>query len=127
MRIQLDHLVVRVADVAESVGFYTSILGLAHEGQDGPFTVLRVTTDLTILLAPWKTEGNEHYAFALSRAEFDAMVARLVKHGVPYGDAFDTVGSMRGPGRENGARGTGRSIYFFDPSRHLLEIMYYED
>ena len=30
-------------------------------------------------------------------------------------------------GTETGARGPGKTIYFFDPSRHLLEIRCYAD
>jgi len=33
---------------------------------------------------------------------------------------------MRGPGEEPGARGIGKALYFFDPSRHLIEIRCYE-
>jgi catechol 2,3-dioxygenase-like lactoylglutathione lyase family enzyme len=126
MQIQLDHFIVHVNDLGESVAFYTSVLGLVDEGRDGPFAVLRVSPDLTIQLAPWGTKGNEHYAFALSATDFAAVFERIEQAGVPYGDAFDAVGNMAGPGLESGARGMGKSIYFFDPNRHLLEIRHYE-
>lgn len=127
MHLELDHLVIRVDDVSESVAFYTSILGLVHEGKDGPFEVLRVTPRLTLLLAPWGTQGNEHYAFALPRASFDAVFARIVEAGIEHGGTFDSIGRSSEPGLENGGRGMGRSIYFFDPSHHLLEIRHYDD
>jgi hypothetical protein len=35
------------------------------------------------------------------------------------------VGNMQGPGEEDGARGAGQAVYFFDPNQHLIEIRYY--
>ncbi|MFL6373114.1 MAG: VOC family protein [Pyrinomonadaceae bacterium] len=122
----IDHIILNVNDLGETVAFYTEVLGFTDEGKDGPFTVLRVSDGFTIQVAPWGTKGNEHYAFALDRAEFDTVFDGLKERGIPYGDAFDTVGSNHGPGSDSGARGMGPTIYFFDPSHHLLEIRTYE-
>ena len=46
--------------------------------------------------------------------------------GIAYGDSFDTVGNGHGPGDETGARGDGKALYLFDPSKHLIEIRYYD-
>ena len=127
MSISLDHLILPVNDAAESVRFYTEFLGLSDEGTDGPFSVLRVSPDLTIQLAPWGSKGGQHLAFALSPADFEAAFQRVKDAGAPYGDSFDGVGNMRGPGEESGARGPGLAVYFFDPSRHLIEIRRYPD
>jgi catechol 2,3-dioxygenase-like lactoylglutathione lyase family enzyme len=123
--VQLDHLILRVNDLNVSVDFYTRILGLAHEGQQGPFAVVRVSADFTIQLAAWGTEGGEHLAFALAAAQFDAVFERLRRAAIPYGDSFHEVGNMKGPGEEAGARGMAKSIYFLDPNQHLLEIRCY--
>ncbi len=125
MAITFDHMIVRVKDLEESVAFWTRFLGLTDEGRDGPFAVLRVDDDTTIQLAPWGTEGNEHFAFALDPDDFDSAFERLKEAGVPYGDTFHEVGNMKGPGNERGARGPGRTLYFFDPNHHLLEIRSY--
>jgi catechol 2,3-dioxygenase-like lactoylglutathione lyase family enzyme len=122
----IDHIILNVNDLDKTVAFYTEVLGFALEGQDGPFTVLRVSEEFTIQVAPWGTKGDEHYAFALDRAEFDAVFGRIKDRGMPYGDAFDSVGSNRGPGSESGACGIAPTVYFFDPSHHLLEIRTYE-
>jgi catechol 2,3-dioxygenase-like lactoylglutathione lyase family enzyme len=79
-----------------------------------------------ILISEDGTQGGDHLAFALSKPEFEAAFARLQAAGVAYGDRYDSVGSMRGPGRESGARGMGNAVYFFDPNRHLIEIRHYE-
>jgi len=122
MSIQLDHLILSVNDVDASVAFYTRVLGLAHEGARGPFQVLRVTPDFVLQLAPWGARLPEHLAFSLDGASFDAVFARLRAEGIPYGDSFHDVGNMKGPGSEAGARGDEPSLYFNDPSQHLLEI-----
>jgi catechol 2,3-dioxygenase-like lactoylglutathione lyase family enzyme len=121
----LDHLILKVNDLEASLRFYEQVLGFSAEGQDGPFTIVRAGPDCQLQLAPWGTPGMEHYAFAVTRAEFDAIFARIREAGIPYGPTFDSVGSNTGPGTESGARGVAPTLYFNDPNRHLLEIRTY--
>src|SRR4051794_18022505 len=114
----IDHIILTVNDIDASVAFYTEIMGFTPEGQDGPFTVIRVSDDFTMQLAAWGSKGNEHYAFALSRSEFDEVFARIRDGGIPYGDSFHTVGSNNGPGEEIGAKGLGPTLYFNDPNNN---------
>jgi catechol 2,3-dioxygenase-like lactoylglutathione lyase family enzyme len=123
---QLDHLILAVNDVKKSIEFYTNILGLIDDGERPPFAVIRVTPNFVVQLAPWGTKGGEHLAFSMTRAEFDATFARIRAAGIEYGDSFHAVGNMRGPGEEGGAEGMGKALYFFDPSKHLIEIRHYE-
>ncbi len=123
---QLDHLILSVNDRDASVRFFTEIMGFANDGEDGPFAVVRVSPDLTLQVAPWGTDGGEHLAFALTRAEFEATFERLRAAGIPYGDSFHDVGNMQGPGNEAGARGMAPTLYFFDPNEHLIEIRHYD-
>jgi catechol 2,3-dioxygenase-like lactoylglutathione lyase family enzyme len=122
----IDHIILNVNDIDKSVEFYVGVMGFSNEGKDGPFTVIRVSDDFTLQLAPWGTKGNEHYAFALSRTDFDACFERLKSLGIPYGDSFHTVGTNAGPGIETGSRGPAPTVYFNDPNNHLLEIRTYE-
>jgi catechol 2,3-dioxygenase-like lactoylglutathione lyase family enzyme len=126
MGVELDHMILAVNNRDESVLFYTEILGLTYEGEREPFSVLRVTADLTLQLAPWGTDGGEHLAFAMSRTEFDGMFGRIQAAGIAFGDSFHDVGNMRGPGEEEGARGMGKAVYLFDPNKHLVEIRHYD-
>ena len=121
----IDHIILNTNDLPASVDFYMKILGFKNEGEDGPFTVIRVSEDFTLQLAPWGTEGNEHYAFAMSREDFDETFARIKAGHIPYGDSFHNVGNNSGPGNENGARGLAPTIYMFDPNHHLIEIRTY--
>jgi len=125
----LDHLILNVNDVDESARFYGDVLGFANEGKSDPFTVIRVSPDFVILLGPWPTEGGEHLAFAMPRAEFEEVFQRVRERGIPYGDEFHAVGNMQGPrleSRDGGARGRATSVYFHDPNKHLIEIRRYE-
>lgn len=126
MAAELDHLILPVNDRTQSVQFYTEVLGFTYEGEREPFSIIRVNPQLTLQLAPWGTSGGTHLAFAMPRGEFDAAFARVRAAGVEYGDSFQSVGNMRGPGDEAGARGPGKAVYFFDPSKHLIELRHYE-
>jgi catechol 2,3-dioxygenase-like lactoylglutathione lyase family enzyme len=126
MAIQLDHLIVAVNDRARSIEFYTSILGFEYEGERAPFALIRVTPDLVLQLAPWGTRGGDHFAFSMSASEFEALFRRIRASGVEFGDAFNTIGNMHGPGEADGARGTGKAVYLFDPSKHLIELRHYD-
>lgn len=122
----IDHVILNVNDIPASEDFYVNVLGFTSEGQDGPFTVIRVSEDFTIQLAPWGTKGNEHLAFALSRKDFDDAFARMKERGIPFGDSFHSVGNNAGPGVETGARGPAPTVYMNDPNNHLIEIRTYE-
>ena len=122
----IDHLILNINDVSANVDFYVNVLGFACEGNEGPFTVIRVSEDFTLQLAPWGTEGNQHLAFALSREAFDRVFALLKEKGIPYGDSYLSVGSNLGPGVESGARGPAPTIYLNDPNKHLIEIRTYD-
>jgi catechol 2,3-dioxygenase-like lactoylglutathione lyase family enzyme len=122
----LDHIILKVNDLTASVAFYAGVLGFTEEGTDGPFTVLRVGPDFVIQLAPWGTSGFEHYAFAVSKLDFEGIFTRIKAADIAYGPAFDSVGMNTGPGQESGARGVAPTLYFNDPNKHLLEIRTYQ-
>jgi catechol 2,3-dioxygenase-like lactoylglutathione lyase family enzyme len=125
---QLDHMILAVNDRAKSVEFYTKVLGFGYEGErDGtPFSVIRVAPTFMLQLSPFGTKGGEHLAFSMSRTEFDNAFRRIRDLSIAYGDSFDTVGNMRGPGDAEGAKGRWKAVYLFDPNRHLIEIGCYE-
>ncbi|QRN53675.1 VOC family protein [Dyella caseinilytica] len=122
----IDHIIVKVNDLEASVAFYTQIMGFKLEGKDGPFTLIQVGRDFQLLLHPHQTDGFEHYAFAMTRAEFDDVLGRIKAAGISHGPSFNTVGSNTGIGHERGAQGMAPTLYFSDPNNHLLEIRTYE-
>src|SRR5438309_755749 len=102
---QLDHVILNVNDRAKSVEFYTKVLGFDYQGEREPFSVIRVGPDFVLQLAPFGTKGNEHLAFSMSRGEFEQALQRIRDGAIDYGDAFNTVGNMRGPAESDGAKG----------------------
>lgn len=126
MTTQLDHLILAVNDLDASLAFYTGVLGLERDGEDGPFTVVRVTPDFVLLVAPWGTEGGQHLAFSMSRSEFADAFQRIKDAGLSYGDDPHEPANMHDPGEETGAHGMGVTLYVNDPSNHLIEIRHYD-
>ena len=122
---QIDHLIVKVNDLDESVAFYTEVLGFLNEGYQEPFGVLRVSESFQLQLAPWGTDGFDHYAFAVSESEFDEIFSKVKERGIDYGPSFHSVGDNVGPGEEVGAKGPAPTLYFYDPNKHLIEIRSY--
>jgi catechol 2,3-dioxygenase-like lactoylglutathione lyase family enzyme len=126
MTSQIDHLTLNVKELRPSIDFYVNIMGFTFKEVGDPYTEIRVNDDFTILLAPFGTKVSEHLAFALSREKFEKTIAAIKASGMPYGDSWDTVGNNSGPGVESGSRGDAPTLYFYDPSGHLLEIRTYE-
>jgi catechol 2,3-dioxygenase-like lactoylglutathione lyase family enzyme len=122
----IDHIIVKVNDLQASIDFYTNVLGFSNEGTDGPFTLIRVNREFQIQMIASSTPGMEHYAFAVTQAEFDRIFERIKSAGIQYGPTFNSVGTNKGPGEESGAQGIAPTLYFNDPSKHLLEIRTYE-
>jgi glyoxylase I family protein len=122
----LDHTILDVTDLAESVAFYRDVLGLESRGRSGAFEVILITPDLALDLSEQPEPVSRHLAIGMDRVTFDATFDRLRDSGTPYGDGPSTPTSMRGPGRSTGVHGATDSVYFYDPSGHLLEILTYE-
>ena len=122
MTARLDHLIVGTNDIEESIGFYRDVLGFAVAGTQGPFTVLAINDDSSMLLAPGGTRGGMHLAFNFDQATFATVIDRIQTAELPFGDRFDAVDNGRGPSPQPGSRGDEMAIYLFDPNAHLIEV-----
>jgi catechol 2,3-dioxygenase-like lactoylglutathione lyase family enzyme len=120
--VALDHVILPVADAERSVRFYYQVLGFKYE----PVALVRVSPTTVLQLVQRAPETSQHLAFSMSRVEFDRALERLKADGIPFGDNFDTVGTMSGPGKSHGSQKNGDSVYFCDPDSHMLEIICYE-
>ena len=127
MSVALDHTILDVTDLAESVTFYRDVVGLEHRGRSGPFEVMLITPDLALDLYQDPAPKSRHLAFRMDRVTFEATFDRIRSSGGTFGDGPSTSRSMQGPGRSSGVHGPTDSVYFHDPSGNLLEILTYDD
>jgi catechol 2,3-dioxygenase-like lactoylglutathione lyase family enzyme len=120
--IELDHIVLGVADVERSISFYCDELGLAGERieawrrQEVFFPSVRVNAGTIIdLLETARTGANvDHFCLVVAPTDFDALKAS---------GRFEVVD---GPDRRFGARGDGTSLYIRDPDGNTVELRYYD-
>lgn len=127
MPIGLDHTILEVHDLAESLAFYRDVVGLEYKGKDGPFEGLFITPDLALdLYDEWPVTGPRHLAFSLDRDTFEATFERIRQAGIAYGDGPSHTANMKGPGPSSGVHGPSDSVYFKDPNGHILEILTYD-
>jgi catechol 2,3-dioxygenase-like lactoylglutathione lyase family enzyme len=118
MAIVLDHTIVPARDKDASARFFAQIFDLPYSGASGHFAPVRVNDALTFDFDNRDTFESHHYAFHISDAEFDAILARLQAAGRQYGSGPNSPRD----GQINTRRG-GRGFYFQDLDGHLLEVM----
>ena len=123
----LDHLVLRVKDLAAMERFYVEVLGLTVERRADQIGMvqLRAGPQLLDLVdaggllgrqggAPPGAGGRnlDHVCFNIEAFDLTAVVAHLEAHGVSVGES----------GRRYGAKGFGVSVYLTDPEGNGLEL-----
>ena len=119
MSVRLDHTIVSARDKQVSAEFLAEILGLPAPVRMGPFVAVRVDDGVALDFADSGDDVRpQHYAFAISDAEFDEAFGRIRARGLAYwADPYRTrPGEIR---QHDGSRG----VYFEDPSGHFLEIL----
>lgn len=116
----IDHLVLRVADLARSLHFYCDILGCREERRIAAMGLvqLRAGASLVDLLdvgeAREKSDEPNVEHFALQLTEFDeaAIRSHLDAAGVKPGKVMQLYG----------AEGTGPAMYIEDPDGNVVEL-----
>jgi catechol 2,3-dioxygenase-like lactoylglutathione lyase family enzyme len=127
MAVTLDHTILEVTDLGDSVEFYRDVVGLEHRGRSGSFEVMLITPDLALDLSLAEGEiESRHLAFAMDRETFEETFRRIRVGQITYGDGPHRSTNMKGPGRSGGVHGATDSVYFHDPSGHILEILTYD-
>ena len=117
----LDHIVLMVPDVEQTVAWYHDELGLPTERLDEwrrgevLFPSLRISaTSLIDVIAGTPTGENlNHFAMVVEGIDIDELAA----------SGRFTVEA--GPADLFGARGTGRGMYVRDPAGNLVELRSY--
>jgi len=124
-KLKLDHLVIAVSDWERSTSFYRDVLGaevvelsrgrIAYRFGDQQLTVFGPGSKSSLVPATPVTAGNSDLCFVWPGSVEEA-VAHLATCGVEI---------VEGPSEQDGARGSGTSVYFFDPDKSLLELICY--
>jgi glyoxylase I family protein len=124
---QIDHVVLRVHDLAAMQAFYCDVLGCREERRQDAIGLvqLRAGASLIDLVsldgklgrlggAGPGSEGHNMDHLCLSVDDYDesAIVAYLQAHGVRVGEI----------GSRYGAQGEGPSIYCYDPQGNMVEL-----
>ncbi len=119
MTIELNHTIVPSRDKEESVRFYERMFGFKYEGPMGHFAPIKIPSQsLTLDFDNRESFQPGHYAFKVSEEEFDEIFGRIAEADLAYGSEPWTPEN----GELNHWNG-GRSVYFRDPSGHLLELL----
>ncbi|WP_372408172.1 VOC family protein [Streptomyces luteireticuli] len=120
MPIELNHTIVHSRDKHAAAAFVAGLLGLETGPEVGPFVALRLANGVTLdfMTSPHPAIAEQHYAFLVPEAEFDAILRRIEEAGVTHysGPRLDDPGAVN---HHNGGRGT----YFRSPDGHVLEIL----
>lgn len=120
MSIQLDHTLVSARDRKASAALLALILDVPWaETGVGPFSPVYVNQGLTLDFD--QAEGAfavQHFCFRVSDAEFDAIVGRLMAHGMayrssPHGTVDHQINTQHG----------GRIVYWSEPDGHVWEAL----
>ena len=124
---QLDHLVLRVRDVAAMEAFYCDVLGCSVERRQDAIGLLQLRAGASLIdlvsldgklgrmggAGPGAEGRNvDHFCLRIEPFDRDALLAHLQAHGVRIGEF----------GSRYGAEGEGPSQYLFDPEGNLVEL-----
>jgi catechol 2,3-dioxygenase-like lactoylglutathione lyase family enzyme len=128
--IAIDHVVVRVRDLEQSLRFYRDALGCAEERRLEELGLIQLRAgasliDLVPVDSPLGRAGGvapgeigaggpnvDHFALALSSFDEGRIRSQLAAHGIEPGEV-----SLR-----YGAAGNGPSMYIHDPDGNVVEL-----
>jgi catechol 2,3-dioxygenase-like lactoylglutathione lyase family enzyme len=123
----IDHVVLRVRDLAASLRFYCDVLGCRVERSSDALGLYQLRAGESLIdLVPVEgplgrlggaapgAEGRnvDHVALALARFDEAALRGHLAAHGVEPGDVASRFG----------ATGLGPSMYVRDPDGNVVEL-----
>jgi glyoxylase I family protein len=123
----IDHVVLRVRDLAASLHFYCDVLGCSVDKRQEGIGLIQVRAGLSLIdLVPLDgmlgkrggagpgREGRNLDHFAIQIAPFDEanIRAHLAAHGIAIVES----------GQRYGAEGTGPSVYIVDPDGNTVEL-----
>lgn len=114
---RIDHVVLRVRDLASMVRFYEQALGFKEERRLEKLQLvqMRAGASMLDLIAAERSAdaaNMDHLCFRVEPFDRDAIVTRLAPFGVSVGETVERYG----------AEGNGPSVYFNDPEGNQIEL-----
>ncbi len=123
---EIDHVVIRVADLEAMTRFYCGVLGCQVEREQRDFGLIQLRAgrsliDLLVTGAPIDRldsgvpgagRNMDHLCLRVDPFDAEALRAHLSGQGVELGEF----------GRRYGADGYGPSLYLFDPEHNMVEL-----
>jgi glyoxylase I family protein len=115
---RIDHVVLRVRDLAGMVRFYEQALGFREERRIERLNLVQMRAGASMLdLVRSETQGSgfvnmDHLCFRIEPFDRDAIVTQLAPFGISVGETVERYG----------AEGTGPSVYFHDPEGNQIEL-----
>jgi catechol 2,3-dioxygenase-like lactoylglutathione lyase family enzyme len=124
---EIDHLVLRVSDLAGMIRFYGEVLGCAVERRQDEIGLVQLRAGRSLIdlvpvdgklgrlggAAPGKEGRNlDHLCLRVEPFDADAIRTHLAAHGVAAGETASRYG----------AEGEGPSIYLDDPEGNMVEL-----
>jgi catechol 2,3-dioxygenase-like lactoylglutathione lyase family enzyme len=123
----IDHVVLRVADLESSLGFYCGVLGCREERRIEALGLVQLRAgasliDLVAVDSPLGRLGGpppgaagrnvDHFALQLARFDEAELRAHLAASGVEPGEVAERYGAL----------GMGPSMYVRDPDGNVVEL-----
>ena len=116
----IDHVVIRVADMDRALLFYCGVLGCTEERRLDSIGLVQLRAGASMIDLmdasadpPPDGAGNmDHFAVRVDPFDADAIRAHLAAHGIDAGSVESRVG----------AEGNGPSRYVTDPDGNTVEL-----
>ena len=114
---RIDHVVLRVRDLAGMVRFYEQALGFREERRIERLSLVQMRAgasmlDLIASGAPATAPNMDHLCFRVEPFDRDTIVMQLAPFGISVGETVERYG----------AEGNGPSVYFRDPEGNQIEL-----
>ncbi|MBB4098918.1 VOC family protein [Sphingomonas kyeonggiensis] len=116
MGFELNHAIVRCTDKAGAARFFAELIDAPPVQASGPFAAVRVNDRLTLDFYDEGAFVFGHFAFLVADRDFDAIQARVLARGLPFGSA--PFARDQRINRHN----RGRGIYVWDGDGNSYEF-----
>ncbi|HZF17663.1 MAG TPA: VOC family protein [Steroidobacteraceae bacterium] len=124
---QIDHVVLRVSDLARMLEFYVNVIGCTREKDQADIGLYQVRAGSSLIdlvpidgklgrsggAAPGPEGRNlDHFCLRIDPFDIDEVIRHLKGHGVEPGPVESRYG----------AEGDGPSVYVTDPEGNIVEL-----